>query len=313
MQKFDTSFFPVYEWTLPKAAIMGGFSLENEKFKCYEQYLTYLSILSKQIKVLYFANGENQKIIQEQIDCSNVQFVDYQLNSIWIRDYAPIWLQNFESKKFKLANFPYGANHFGKSESDDNFSYKLSEVVGLPIELDFPRKQVPFYFDGGNIFVDIERNCFTSIREDDPPLEFRKSLLANINCENIIAMFGIPGEPTGHVDTFLKILPNKKAILAKYENHFYQNAMDKNKLLLEELGYEIIEILHNDNEEKVNWSYVNSVIIDQKVFVPHYGIEQDEHALFVYKKMGYEVIPIMANQIIKENGSLHCITNFIYQ
>lgn len=312
MQKFKKSFFPVFEWTTPKAAIMGGFSLDNEKFNCHEEYISYLDKLSKHIKVLYFANSEHQKVIKDQIDCTNIQFIDYQLNSIWIRDYAPIWLQCNETQEFKLANFPYGANHFGKSEKDDNFSYKLSEIVGLPIELDFPRKEVPFYFDGGNIFVDEDKNCFTAIREDDPPLEFRERLLAHINCENLIAMNGIPSEKTGHVDTFLKILPAKKALLASYQNQAYKIEMDKNKSVLESLGYEVIEIPQSDNENYAHWSYLNSIIIEEKAFVPQYSLDEDEKALKIYEEIGFTVIPIKASQIIKENGSLHCITNFIY-
>lgn len=309
---FSKSFFPVFEWTIPAAAIMGGFSLDNEKFNCHPQYLSYLSELSKHIKVLYFANKEIQKTIEDQIDCSNIHFIDYELNSIWIRDYAPIWLQCGVTQEFKIANFPYGANHFGKSEKDDNFSYKLAEVVGLPLELDFPRKEVPFYFDGGNIFVDENNNCFTCIREDDPPLEFRRKLLAHINCDNVIAMNAIPGEPTGHVDTFMKILPGKKALLASYQRSDFKVEMDKNKKILENLGYRVIDIPHSDSEGYTHWSYLNSLIIENKVFVPQYGIDEDETALQIYEKVGFKVIPVKADQIMKENGSLHCITNFIY-
>ena len=301
------------EWTTPKAAIMGGFSLANEKFKCQVEYISYLYKLSEHIKVLYFAENKYQHFIKDQIDCTNIHFVDYQLDSIWIRDYAPIWLQCGETNEFKLANFPYGANHFGKSEKDDNFSYKLSEIVNMHIELDFPRKEIPFYFDGGNIFVDEDKNCFTAIREDDPPLEFRKKLLSHINCENVIAMNAIPGEPTGHVDTFMKILPDKKALLASYQNQTYKIAMDKNKSILEDLSYDVIEIPQSDSENYFNWSYLNSVIIGEKAFVPQYGIDFDENALKVYTEIGFTVIPVPASQIMKENGSLHCITNFIYR
>jgi len=313
MKELKKSLFPVFEWTAPKAAIMGGFSLDNENFNCHQQYLAYLSELSKHIKVLYFGNIECQKIIKDKIPCHNIDFIDYQLDSIWIRDYAPIWLQCRETQEFKLANFPYGANHFGKKERDDRFSYKLSEVVGLPLELDFPRKEIPFYFDGGNLFVDEELNCFTSIREDDPPLKFRQRLLAHINCDNVITMNTIPEEPTGHVDTFMKILPHKKVLLASYQSQKFKVEMDKNKTILENLGYEIIEIAHSDREGYTHWSYLNSLIIEEKVFVPQYDLDEDEKAFQIYKDIGFTVIPIKARKIMKENGSLHCITNFIYQ
>ncbi len=125
-------------------------------------------------------------------------------------------------------------------------------------------------------------------------------------------MNAIPGEPTGHVDTFMKILPQKKALLASYQSPELKVAMDKNKTILENLGYEIIEIQHSDREGHTNWSYLNSLIIEEKVFVPQYDLDEDEKALQVYKNLGFTVIPVKAKSIMKENGSLHCITNFIY-
>lgn len=312
MNKIKSSYFPVFEWTPPKMAIMGGFTTDPEKLKCQDQYLSYLETLSQHINVLYFSDYKNEKIIRSEIDCSCIEFIDYQLDSIWIRDFAPIWLQCSQNLEFALANFPYGANHFGKSEQDDHFSQKLSEYLNRPLILDFPRKHIPFYFDGGNIFVDEDLNCFTSVREDDPPIEFRKELLAHINCKKIISMNGIPGEGTGHVDMFMKILPDKIALLAKYKNPIFNKEMSKNKEILKKLNYEVVEISHSDNEENTSWSYLNSLIIGNKVFVPQYGLEQDLEALKGYQQCGFSVIPIEARDIMREKGSLHCITNFIY-
>lgn len=264
MTEIKKSFFPVFEWTRPSSAILGGFSLSEEKLGYNNQYLSYLEELSNHIPVLYFADDESKKNIESGIKCSNIIFYNYKLNSIWIRDYAPIWLQCSDTLDYKLVNFPYGANHFGKNEQDDNFSLKLSEVVGIPLAIDFPRKQIPFYFDGGNIFVDEDRNCFTSIRIDDPPIEYREKLLAHINCDKIIAMHAIPGEPTGHVDTFMKILPNKKVLLAKYEKADLNLEMIKNKSILENLNYEVIKVSHSDMDECTNWSYLNSLVVEEK-------------------------------------------------
>ena len=258
MNKIPNTYFPIFEWTEPKTAIMGGFSLDKEKMNCQHQYLSYLEKLSQFIKVIYFANDEHKKEIQSQINCSKINFVNYELNSIWIRDYAPIWLQCRKSSAFLLANFPYGANHFGKNEQDDGFSSILSEFVDMPLRLDFPRKQIPYYFDGGNIFVDEDLNCFTAIRKDDPPEEYRRKLLSNINCNKVVIMDAIPGEGTGHVDTFMKILPNKIALLAKYNLPDFNHEMSKNKMKLTDLGYDVFEIKHSDVEGQTNWSYLNS-------------------------------------------------------
>lgn len=312
MNKVNNSHFPVFEWTPPRSAIMGGFTTDSKKLSCQQQYLSYLERLAQEIEVFYFCNKENENVIRSKIESSNIKFFDYQLDSIWIRDYAPIWLQSSQKPSFDFVNFPYGANHFDKSVQDDGFSSELSKILDKPLLLDFPRKHIPFYFDGGNIFVDESMNCFTSIRCDDPPLEFREKLLRNINCNKVIPMHSIPGEGTGHVDMFMKILPDKKVLLAKYDDKKLDEPMKKNKHILENLNYKIIEIPHSDIEGKTSWSYLNSVIIDKKAFIPQYGLEQDLEVLSIYENCNFSAIPIRAEQIMREKGSLHCITNFIY-
>lgn len=313
IKSIESSLLPIYEWESPKFAILGGFSLDKSKFGYQTQYLNYLETLAKIIPVKYFANKDCQEYIKSKIEVKNIEFVDYQLDSIWIRDYAPIWLRSKETNDYSIVNFPYGANHFDKSPADDGFSTKLSEYLGLPLLIDFPRKQVPFYFDGGNIFLDENNHCYTAIREDDPPLEFRQRLLSHINCKNIVAMNSIPGDPTGHVDMFMKLLPQKKVVLAQYRSSPFKEAMDKNKEILIQHGLDVIDIPHIDQEGFTNWSYANAVMVNENVFVPQYGHKEDEDALRVFRDLGYLVHPVKADTIIKEKGSLHCITNFIYK
>lgn len=308
----DSSLLPTYEWESPSFAIMGGFSLDKSKYGYHKQYLDYLEALAKTIPVKYFTNKECQKHIEAEIEVKNIEFIDFQLNSIWIRDYSPIWLKCRSTLKYSIVNFPYGANHFDKSPADDAFSSVLSEYLGIPLLLDFPRKHVPYYFDGGNIFLDENGRCYTSIREDDPPLEFRQKLLSKINCKDIVVMNAIPSEPTGHVDTFMKLLPKKKVILAQYRSSPFKEVMGKNKEILIQNGLDIIGIPHIDSEGLTNWSYANALVVNGDAFIPQYGHKEDESALRVFSDLGYSVHPVAADTIMKEKGSLHCITNFIY-
>jgi len=136
IESIESSLLPVYEWESPTNAIMGGFSLDKLKYGYQLQYLTYLETLSKIIPVKYFANKDCQKYIKLEIDVSNIEFFDYQLDSIWIRDYAPIWLRSKVNQNYAIVNFPYGANHFEKSQADDGFSAKLSDYLGIILTID---------------------------------------------------------------------------------------------------------------------------------------------------------------------------------
>lgn len=308
----DKSFSPIQEWAMPKSAIMGGISDCTNIAPYYTEYMKYMETLSKVVPLTYFTNSICTAYIKSNIDTSNIQFVDYSLNSIWMRDYAPVWLQNKNDGSFALANFPYGANYFGKHEQDDQFSSFLSQTLQIPLVLDFPRKQPQFYFDGGNLIVDEIHNCYTSLKEDDFPPEMRTSLLQQINCNEVIFLSPIPQELTGHVDTFLKILPGKKALLARYSSSPFKEAMEANKKLLLERGFQVFEIDHIDQEDHTNWSYLNSVLVGDNAFVPQYGFATDKAAVATFRSLGFNVHPIRAAQIMRERGSLHCITNFVY-
>ncbi|WP_413587325.1 agmatine deiminase family protein [Bdellovibrio sp. HCB274] len=312
-QVIDQAFLPVQEWAQPKSAIMGGISDCESIPSYYGQYLQYVEALSKVVRVIYFTNSKCEAYIKSQIDTSNIQFVEYPLNSIWIRDYAPIWLQNKSTGSFVLANFPYGANYFGKQEQDDQFSSFLAKSLQAQLVLDFPRKQPHLFFDGGNLLIDEDHNCYTALRVGDGFSEdIRVELLRNINCKDVVLMNQIPEERTGHVDTFMKLLPGKRALLARYSSSPFKEAMKKNKKILLERGFQIIEIDHIDQKGLTHWSYLNSVIVGQNIFVPQYGFPADRAVVATLQKLGFIVHPIQAGSIMKERGSLHCITNFIY-
>jgi agmatine/peptidylarginine deiminase len=88
--------------------------------------------------------------------------------------------------------------------------------------------------------------------------------------------------------------------------------LENKKILLAE-GYEVICVQHSSQHGKQTWSYINSVLVGEHLFVPQYGMaEFDEKALLDYGKTGLQLHPIQADHIMNERGSLHCITAPIY-
>jgi hypothetical protein len=59
----------------------------------------------------------------------------------------------------------------------------------------------------------------------------------------------------------------------------------------------------------VTYTYINSLIVNKKVFVPVYGFSTDADVLTQYEQLmpGYEIIGYDCNQIISANGAIHCI------
>jgi agmatine/peptidylarginine deiminase len=311
---FSEDLRPIPSWETPRAIAVGGISMWSNKKALFDQYLNFVCALSEFIPVHFFASNDLVVQLPSMLLSSNVKFFDYNLNTMWIRDYSPIWLRG--SGVVKLCNFPYGANYFEKQEHDDQFSAHLAALLKLELAFDFPRKRPEFYFDGGNLQVDDSSICFTAIKDEDkefPGEEGRKALLEKIGCAKVVFLNPIPGEPTGHVDTFMKIIPGQRVLLAQYECEPYRSAMLENKKILLAEGYEVICVQHSSQHGKQTWSYINSVLVGEHLFVPQYGMaEFDEKALLDYRKTGLQLRPIQADHIMNERGSLHCITAPIY-
>ena len=69
-----------------------------------------------------------------------------------------------------------------------------------------------------------------------------------------------------------------------------------------------------DNGYRLPATYVNYLILNKKVLVPVYGVPEDNKALEAIQKAhpGYEIVGINCLALVKQHGSLHCITmNFV--
>lgn len=65
-----------------------------------------------------------------------------------------------------------------------------------------------------------------------------------------------------------------------------------------------------DDGERLPATYANFLIINEAILAPVYGVKQDEEALATLQRCfpEREVIPINCLPLIKQHGSLHCIT-----
>jgi len=74
--------------------------------------------------------------------------------------------------------------------------------------------------------------------------------------------------------------------------------------------FHVIRMLMPPYTGGVTYTYINSLIVNKKVFVPIYGFATDSEVLSQYESImpGYEIIGYDCNQIITANGAIHCIT-----
>jgi hypothetical protein len=74
--------------------------------------------------------------------------------------------------------------------------------------------------------------------------------------------------------------------------------------------YEIVRIPMPNVYSGVVRSYTNSLIVNDMVLVPTYGISEDDSALALYQSLypAYDIVGLDCADIIESGGAIHCVT-----
>lgn len=237
---------------------------------------------------------------------SNIKIYDnYRVDSIWIRDYGPIIYNN------TIIDF----NYFQRRPRDDimNYHYAINNHINL--------KHFNLLVEGGNILSNGEGICIISdiiLEWNFEELELYdrvekiRSEFNKFGCFYTIIMPSLYDDRTGHVDMWISWVNSKILMvgLYTYKQHPLNNKVILNALNeLDRLSKNLftIEILPMPNCKKC--TYMNQVHIGNYIVVPIYSDEDNELIISKIKKItGKNIIEIYADNLIKWNGVIHCIT-----
>ncbi|MGB3976457.1 MAG: agmatine deiminase family protein [bacterium] len=248
------------------------------------------------------------KIISWGIPMTNIRFLVSASNSIWMRDYGPSWIYNMQGDP-EIIDFSYDRPR----PYDDGFPSWLGTQWDIPVY------KTNLLYEGGNFMADGCGTCFASNRiYDQNSHQYTQAQVNQImrdyfGCERLVVLTHMTGDGTGHLDMFCKLLDIDTILLAQANpGHQDYTILENNAALLESLvasngnPYNIIRIPMGNNYR----CYTNSLIVNNKVIVPTYGISLDSTALGIYEAAmpGYEIVGVDSSSIINSNGAIHCIT-----
>ena len=113
-------------------------------------------------------------------------------------------------------------------------------------------------------------------------------------CQRLIRFKHLKG--IGHADEVVKFVNDTTVVTDTVEY----------KATLEQAGFTVIMLPEPD----VNYeTYVNSLIINDTIYVPTFGESGDQAALDTYKSLGFKVVGIDSKDLaIDGQGGIHCIT-----
>ncbi|MBD3378385.1 T9SS type A sorting domain-containing protein [candidate division KSB1 bacterium] len=256
----------------------------------------------------------------------NVELIRYGHNSVWARDFGPWSVYHEKDMTFSLVDFLYSELRY----LDDQVSRGISQYLNVPL---YEGSKIPnnIINDGGNFMVDGHGRAFTSKQFLQSNHKMNQSLLK----ERLYRYMGIddlvilPWESGEHIDMYMKLLDEETLLVGEYPPD------EENGLQIEpnlkhitsylftpyERPYRIFRVPMPNLRPGYYFSdqggyrtYTNSIIINDLVLVPVFGLPEDAIALDIYRQAmpGYNIVGINCDELIlSAAGALHCMTREI--
>lgn len=250
----------------------------------------------------------------------HVHFLIAPTRSIWIRDYGPIYVE---------------ANDTELTMVDTQYSPRRSNVMDLENDIpdiithyiQVPARKTPLVLDGGNLMSDGKGRCFTStvLHTQNPVYsleQITEELRSLFGCKKVEVFPVISGEPTGHIGLLIKILPNNIVLVGQCttsnedscttldtisERITAIEAGNGSRYTVRRVPYPMVGLTQ---DSRVYASYINSVILNQTVLVPQFGLPYDEAVLELYQEAlpSHHIVPIDTRPLRNLAGAIQCIS-----
>ncbi len=274
--------------------------------------------------------------IAHNIDLGQVEFVIAVNNDIWIRDYGPITVINNKGE-LKLLNFAF--NGWGQKYEEMGYQSVLDnhindQIIAQCANSTIETESPSFVLEGGAIESDGQGTLLTTKAcllnpNRNPQLSqtqiegFLRDILG-VNTIFWLKNGHLQGDDTdSHIDTLVRFAPNQTLVYVSCDDRSDSHYEDL-KCLETELKalrtadgqpYRLIPLpwpqpKYNEDGHRLPASYANYLIINGAVLVPTYRDQQDKQAIKQVQTAypDHEVIGIDCLPLIREFGSLHCMT-----
>lgn len=280
---------------------------------------------------LYILTENSQEAIQaydnfaqQDVNLDHCRFLMADTYSHWTRDWGPVSIfdgnEEWAIVDPMFNGYPWVPGGTRWWEEDDAVNAVLGGYFGCDVY------QLPAYFTGGNIMTDGHGTGFSTyqmINENLPLMDqttFIELIETYTGIDNYIITNNIEDYGIQHIDCGAKLL-DEETILVKQLPAWhpeYERLEQLAEFLAAQTGcygrpYNIHRIYcgsYNGNETA---AYTNSLILNEKVLVPLFGIESDASALQTFQNLmpGYEVLGFHSASWYYYDA-LHCRTRAIF-
>ncbi|MEA1917434.1 MAG: agmatine deiminase family protein [Campylobacterota bacterium] len=290
-----------------------------------ESYVKIIKTISKFQKTLIIC--DDIKRVQSYFENrDNLFFLEYLSDDTWARDCSALSVKVDNEPMLLDFTFTAWGDKF-ESSKDNLLSSTIQNVYGASMmKIDLILEGGGVEFNGDGIMLTTSK-CLKNSN--------RNSKISDVVLENELKdIFGLKkilwlnhgylsGDDTdSHIDTLARFI--------SYDTIVYTTCSDENdehytelKLMEKELqsftcseseAFNLIPLPLPSpiyyNNERLPATYANFIFVNGGVIVPTYGVKEDEVALNIFRKtfLKREVVGVDCSVLIREHGSLHCIT-----
>jgi agmatine/peptidylarginine deiminase len=269
--------------------------------------------MADDIKVITIVanNTEKQTVINEYsnngVNLDNCDFLISQTNSYWVRDYGP-WFIFDGNKQAGIVDFPYNRPR----PYDDDIPIKVANYLGINLY------GMNVTHTGGNYMCDgMGQAASTDLVLDENNIteqEIKNKMQYYLGIENYHITNDPLQEYIKHIDCWGKFLAPDKILIGQVpENDWryqdYEAAANyfANQTSSYGTPYKVYRVFTPGSPQDT--PYTNSLILNNKVFIPITGSQWDDEALDSYEEAmpGYEIIGVQYWNWINTDA-LHCRT-----
>lgn len=276
------------------------------------------------------SNSVKTYLINNGITPVNVEYIETQFNSVWIRDYGAQSVYTNDVDSLILIDWIYNRPR----PLDDVIPEKISQYLGLPL---YQTTSAPYALinTGGNFFSDGFGTAFSSnlILDENPGISTSmvdSIIKAFMGINNFVHLTNLLYDGIHHIDMHMKLLDEETLLVGEYPQGVADGPQIEANLqyVLSNINsvfgtpFKVVKIpMPPDNTYSYKYpdqggsylTYTNGIFVNKTLLVPTYYQQYDTTGLRILRKNlpGYNVIGINCSATIPSGGAIHCITNSV--
>jgi agmatine/peptidylarginine deiminase len=287
------------------------------------------TILKYQNLLIVCVDSEGVEPFFTEQELEQITFAEMPTNDTWARDHGGITV--FEDDKAVIYDFTFNGWGMKFAANHDNLITRKLYMAGIFGESSH-RNCFNFILEGGSVESDGEGTLLTTA---ECLLSNNRNNLSQDDVEDYLKnCFGLErvlwlehgylaGDDTdSHIDTLVRFCDKSTIAYIKCDDEADEHYRDLKRMkkelrmfkTLEGRYYRLIPLPMADEVyfegERLPATYANFLIINGAVLVPTYNSPKDQIAIEQLQKAfpDREIIGVDCNALIKQHGSLHCVT-----